>query len=547
MPDVRQPIHRSYRDKGELRRVAQFSGDFIGTDPAANASRACQEVCRWLQKRVRGAERIPQAAFKGEPFEIDYPGHRFAAVRLLKDDFNYWSAKYDHPDSEYPGRSWMVEVGIASTDSRALFGLRLSCFDIGALPPPQKSTPGVLRQIVDSCGLSDAGVPFVSHGHVVGGDFGFDRFVGLLLSKDRLAPVCVITTENNSESPSDTALNASRVAHSCLGLMHVIVLPSDASYQLTNLLGKDFSVFGGAVRTYQPNLDCDKDSPSRHPLAMADTVKGAAPWGEGTFFEFLVERAYENSASAEGSQKRLPAFSTIKRIVSEERRKAATSSGADPEIVGLFEDAIESLESENRELVANAEEYDRLADNYRQEAEHAKRETHYLREEVGRLRDLTKDFGVSTEVEIPDSFDALPSWVEKQLVGRLVLHPRAVRMMKSARYEDVNLVYQALLILANEYRDMKMSTGESLREHFIKAVDSLGLEYSRSIKASRAPEQGATYFVEYQGNKCFLENHLKKGSTKDERHTMRIYYFWDDYQSVVVVGSLPGHLQTRAT
>lgn len=547
MQDSAGSIQPRYRQQGELRRVAQFSGNLLGADLTESVAIARREVCKWLQKRVRSSERIPQLAFEGEPFEIDYPGHHCAAVRLRQDDLDFWSAKFDHPDGSHAGRSWMVEIGVAGAKEHALFGLRLSCFDIGSLPAPMRSTPGVLRQIVDAPGLSDAGVPFLSKSYVVGQNIDFEKFSDLLLSRDRLAPVYVIATENGSESPSDIAINASKLAKSCLGLAHVVILPGEVSYRLTNLLGKDFSVFNGAVRTYLPGFDPDEDSPSRHPLAMADTARGAAPWGEGTFAEFLVDRAYESSARAEGSQKRIPPFAMVKRIVSEQRRKEATDAGVDPELFGLFEEEIESLKAENQELTADVQEYDRLAGVYKDEAESTKREVHWLRQELERVRAQASKAGVADDIEIPETLASLPGWVEQYLVGRLMLHKRAIRMMKSACYEDAELVYRALVVLASQYRDMKMSEEGSRQEEFRKAFETLGLDYGPSISATRAPEQGETYFVEHDGRKCFLENHLKKGSTKDDRYTLRIYFFWDDYRNVVVVGSLPGHLQTRAT
>ena len=48
-------------------------------------------------------------------------------------------------------------------------------------------------------------------------------------------------------------------------------------------------------------------------------------------------------------------------------------------------------------------------------------------------------------VTFPDNYEDLPQWVEKHLAGRLMLHPRADRGLKHAAYEDVKLVYKALM------------------------------------------------------------------------------------------------------
>ncbi len=47
--------------------------------------------------------------------------------------------------------------------------------------------------------------------------------------------------------------------------------------------------------------------------------------------------------------------------------------------------------------------------------------------------------------------------------------------------------------------------------------------------------------------KKLLEHHLCKGSDRDERFCLRIYFFWDEKLKRVVIGWLPGHLDTRST
>jgi hypothetical protein len=73
-------------------------------------------------------------------------------------------------------------------------------------------------------------------------------------------------------------------------------------------------------------------------------------------------------------------------------------------------------------------------------------------------------------------------------------------------------------------------------------MTALGLDESRSVT-----EYGATseYYVDYQGTRTFLERHLKRGNARDERRCLRIYFFWDKREQVVVVGHMPDHLTTR--
>ena len=63
----------------------------------------------------------------------------------------------------------------------------------------------------------------------------------------------------------------------------------------------------------------------------------------------------------------------------------------------------------------------------------------------------------------------------------------------------------------------------------------------------QAGQEGNEYYVAYQGRRILMARHLKKGNSRDERYCLRIYFFWDDEDEQVVVGSLPGHLDTRNT
>lgn len=122
-----------------------------------------------------------------------------------------------------------------------------------------------------------------------------------------------------------------------------------------------------------------------------------------------------------------------------------------------------------------------------------------------------------------------------------------IRSLKEACYADTKLVYKCLKLLATSYYDYR--TGIKTYEEFTqecKAVDS-GLEERGAITDVAAGMEGETYFVQYRGKKRKLERHLAKGSSKDRRYCLRIYFFWDAEDQVVVIGDLPYHLDTTAT
>jgi hypothetical protein len=152
-------------------------------------------------------------------------------------------------------------------------------------------------------------------------------------------------------------------------------------------------------------------------------------------------------------------------------------------------------------------------------------------------------------VPIPDRYEELPDWVATHLAGRLVLHPRALRGVKDAVYEDVHLVYEGLLLLAKQYREMQLGF-DGAKQRFEVELGRLELKCSGSISKERAGEQGDTYFIRYPSSaspRKFLDLHLTKSNSREPRFGLRIYFFWDDETQQVVVGWLPSHLDTRIT
>ena len=122
-------------------------------------------------------------------------------------------------------------------------------------------------------------------------------------------------------------------------------------------------------------------------------------------------------------------------------------------------------------------------------------------------------------------------------------------------FEDVRLACESLKLLAEAYWDMRVNHDPDLRQSLSQAweegIKTLRLEYnSQSIAPNRLGEFRSTYTIDYrigQSSQQLLGPHLKYGTTKDDRFCMRIYFLWDDDRQLVVIGSLPAHLETRAT
>jgi hypothetical protein len=164
------------------------------------------------------------------------------------------------------------------------------------------------------------------------------------------------------------------------------------------------------------------------------------------------------------------------------------------------------------------------------------------------------DFGLPPLVlsQYPKHLKDLERWADENLRGRVLIHPRALRGAKKSLFENPALILDALLLLATEYRDVRILGEDDARQQALEnRLAVLGLELSEAISPDRAGEHRDEYLVKYPlgqfTRKELLRYHLKKGSDRDERTCLRIYFFWDKGMKLVVVGWLPGHLDTRST
>ncbi|MDE0380005.1 MAG: hypothetical protein OXI20_12265 [Rhodospirillales bacterium] len=172
-----------------------------------------------------------------------------------------------------------------------------------------------------------------------------------------------------------------------------------------------------------------------------------------------------------------------------------------------------------------------------------RRERHRLGERLAGLEGGSAPAGNGSVPPLA-AYTDLPDWMERHFPGRVVLAGRALRTLKSARFEDVALVGRAVALLGTAYHRMKTEGGMELREAFEDALRELKLQETPSISADRQGKARDGYEIDWEGKRLTLDRHLKNNSgTRDPRRCMRIYFAWDEDAARVVIGHLPGHMR----
>ncbi|MEP0844909.1 MAG: hypothetical protein HRF43_19585 [Phycisphaerae bacterium] len=542
-----------------LRTTFQLAADIL---PAAGEvakafDQSTKVILQWVRSKF--PTELPQQGWKGESFDVEEWGQKVECIAIA--EAGLWSLRLTQPDAPFgaraavPGRIWTTDIAVSKRPDSIGFGIRVICASLPYCNEEIALTrPRVVLDLIAAVGLHEIrlldGRPWQ-----LASDQELVAFQDFLTDPLRTMPVFLLTQPDRRRfqvQVSDWMLDADHLARKTQGFAHVVLLPWQLGYQWTEMVGKPWSAYLGAVRTYQPGLDFELDSPDMHPRAIAERIlffRYNALEGEKAFTAFLIDQAAAQAASKRVHwNDRL--FITDARTKQTELVRQQAKDDSDWR--KLYEDEIASLKIKVEEATREAEEYNNDAIQAMRDREAYAEENAKLRAHIESLRArLAEKMGEEPDlsIPIPNKYDDLREWVDTHLAGRLLLHPRALKGLKTADYEDPSLVYRSLLLLANEYRNMRMGIPEA-RKAYEEGLNRLGVRHDGSITRERAGEQGDTYFVVYplgSGQKQFVEFHLRKGSNKDTRYCLAIYFFWDENTQQVVVAWMPSHLDNRMT
>lgn len=564
--------------RSSLRTTYQLAADIVvpeGGDPKEVAAGAIDVVLDWLAAKMPQA--LPDAARRHESFELDHHAQQQLTCIVIPED-SLWSARLVQPDAPYKqrtavaGRTWTTDIALHHIEGRIRFGVRVQCASAPyATEPIVLTRPRIVIDLAQRYGLREGrlidGKPWMLQT-----EDDLHELYALLKDPSRTLPVIVLTQPDRHEwhaTMSDFVLDHELLARRTQGFAHVVCMPMKLGFAWTEMVGKVWSVFYGAVRTYQPGLDFENDSPFAHPRILPDRIvfwRYSGLEGEEAFASFVIDKVQEQAATkyvewgnclffADARSRRADLTrEKIKQEV-EQQVHADEASSLRAQMAALekaHDEQVAALKAKIEEAQKDVEEFDSVATQYKQDAERIARDNRNLQLQNDALRSaISGKSGKSADagISIPDNYQDMADWVEENLTGRLMLHPRALQGIKKAAYEDVSTVYKSLLLLAGEYRNMRLGH-EGAMKAWEDGLGHMDLRFGGSITKERAGEHGMTYFVKYPlggSQNQFIEFHLRKGSTKDDRYCMGIYFFWDEDTQQVVVGWLPSHLDTRAT
>lgn len=559
--------------KPRIQTIYQFRATIDTANHTAEGvkEKAIGLILGWIKEKYSAS--LPATAYAGESFDLPLPGQKLECVALP--DEGIWSVLLEQPDAPMgdrpavPGRVWTTEIALRDLDELE-FSIRVNCASLSYSEQPIILTrPRIVVELAKNLGLKKIRA-ISSDPWIIDNASELHSLYLLIQDKKRFLPIILLSEAAPHEHEVEVRrylLDESALARRAIGYAYVAVLSKEMAYKWTEAVGKDWTVYNGAVRTYYPGVDLDNDNPFFHPRVLANQIlfwKEDGQTGEHAFSKFLINKIAGRNIRDRMDWGKLiflrdakARAREIERMHAEERLNDLLARTVETEeLSAMIEETQVAHQREMHDAKALVTYWETEAEKYNDDAidaQNRKREVleenHALRSRIEYLQyALEEKTGKSSddEIEIPSSYDKIPDWIRKNFAGRLILHNRALQGLKDAAFMDVKLVCECLLCLARDYRNMKIY-GKGKNE-FEKVIMELQIEDGLSTSDESAGMHGDEYDVRYpqhSNKKRRMERHLCKGTSRDPRYTMRIYYFWDEETNQVVVGWLPGHLKTR--
>jgi hypothetical protein len=347
----------------------------------------------------------------------------------------------------------------------------------------------------------------------------------LIKASQRRLPIVVISELRGETLAGDVH---ERVSIDTCGLAHTCRLTSDASWELTNLLGKEWSCYNGAIRLFWP-FRGNRTDPRAHPLWTMDR---------------LLWRVDDEEEARD----------RFRRELNEQLIEASTFVADDPAFA-RFESSKLSAARESSRLSAEAGDYKALADSYASENDALRTTNDIQLKEIETLKQniesltlaLRSERSVTTQ-DVPEAppetvLEAVQSARDK-LAKTVSFGPDIDRQLETLNSTagPPDKVFRYLMTLGDlaQTLDQNKPLGRSvplwLRDKNVEASGE-----SETIKNSKDARRHRTFRID--GHDVHCEYHAKPSDGVHPDLCVRIYFAVSDQHPRIQIGYIGRHFE----
>jgi hypothetical protein len=469
----------------------------------------------------------------------------------------HWAVRYEHADDNTAARQWRTDIGLTRTQD-GVIEFTLSTIHwllpgfIGKEPEsPLPSSPGIIGMLLrDQQWRAYAGTEHMTIGARDVREGFADIFRDRLIDSQREVPIVLISKNFHTGKPM---LDSSQLARLLAGT--ATVYESDTSMvdkELEYLLDPEYRCWNGRVRVYQTGLEPDRPWDSRrHRYFTSDDI---TELGASTVLDFLVRGIVRRSqlktsgavanledvqvkvqeghlaalrASAPGTEAWIEALETDNKRLNEElaaSQNEVTTWYAEAERLQTVDEDNRVLEFRNRTLS--------------EETAQAKANVALMEEQVKVLLGME---------EFPDSVLSVIGLIEKTFPGRIIFTDRAKADASRCKLRDPSSAWRCLRAMATHLHSLHFDAKLPLRE-IAKQFQNLvtfELATTESESTRNNPKLARQRKAVYKGEERDFSPHVKFG--RDPGNSLRVHYFADNDDKVIVVDRCGDHLDLKST
>lgn len=468
-----------------------------------------------------------------------------------------YSIMLSHPDSSERGRFWVTEIGVKVESNYTQVSILLETSDIStqvtAIPT---TTRPLLVSFLASNGTMDTDTIGLNVRNVTNSTNDFKALSNEVERTDRNFPLVIVS----SDEAGDELAESSRLQEQLLGLAQVIRVSNDAdSWEMERILGRNYSAWGGAVNIIFPakgrsicynklllsrqleEWQTNKLDPCKQILSLiTHTTNG---YNKKKHFKPTDVRAKRQRDQ---------------RIFLQERFKTLSD---DAEYQTLAEQAFEQLEEQSSVIDNLKEEHTKqigeLEDMYldlqleKEAEENEKSKLQYAVEDLKyKLKQTTSGSEDVISLSPKDVIEAMSSKLTPELCldiikmyfpSRVVILESAIKSSRgSERFKQSHRLLNYLSKLVNEYLDALLDGANDSKAKGIfgngvfSANESRTVEKNKDLKALRQ--------FTYKRKTVDMFKHLKIGVAMNIEETIRVHFYVDLEDGVVVIGYCGEHL-----
>jgi hypothetical protein len=420
-----------------------------------------------------------------------------------------------------PGGQLRTYVRVLSKADVLHFNCTLSISVDGGLAPPNIDLhiPRFVREIIAldlGWRASPTAEGVAARVHNIGPD-GVDTFLQLLEFKQRRLPLVVVSEFEGETLAGD--LDARLAADLC-GLGHVVRLSAAAAWEITERLGKEWSVYNGAVRLFWP-FRANKEQYRNHPLWTYDSLTrrdSSAIEARDRVRSQLRERLLEASAFLSDDR----AMDQFLKAGAAAAKGRANDRDGDP---------IELLRQEIVELREHLDQRDRQIETLNANVETL---TIALRSRPAESADALEEPPPET---VREALDIARSRHGDVLAFGDQLDETVTTLEAEAGPPDKVLRY--LDTLADLSRALEAGPLGNTIPIWLRDMGVEASGESRTTRASRAEQKRRTFSI--QGQQTYCELHAKPSDGVAPPLCVRIYFATADTSPRVRIGYLGKH------